>query len=659
MRKLTLVNNQGQALLELILSISIASFFLTTFVVGIISVREAFNHSSISAEAKFLLQKEVEALRSIKETSWDSFSTAGTYHVEQNVNIWEVKPGTIIENNLTHGFTVADVCRLQATLALEDCSNPLSTPDSATKKITATVSWSFLGNESISSSLYLTRTFNNTVWTQTTQAEFNAGTKTNTQVVNNAGGEVELTQSSSTADYGNKFRVTATSAIGNMTSLNHKTSLRFTAQESKTVNAIRVYLQAENGNSPQYRYGIQTNNPTGNVPTGTWVGNFGTLTTNSPLWKTITLGSPASLTAGTIYHIVVEPTGSPGNPTGSANIGLRRSTPQNLLYPKTNIADPQANTLLKTSAAGAWVAQGFQPIYELDFSDSTFEGNPFETSTQISVFGVNRIGEKFTVTGGNKTATNISFFVSQNSATEPLDSLQVELRDSSNFSLASGTLATAAQTNTTYAYFTYTFPSPITLTNGSVYRIFLKSPLSNATNFYRVYRVAATNAANYNSITYDGTNSVYTNSTNSGSTWTDTPVNANVNWDIGGYFFNVTLSAGYATSGTFESKTFDCYLPTAPATAICNGTKAGYNFVTMTVNEPVPTNVRLQIATNSVDGPIWNFVGPDGSGATYFDNLGTIPLIQANGRYFRFKVFLTGNGAITPIFYDATVNYSP
>ncbi len=659
MRKLTLVNNQGQALLELILAISIASFFLTTFVVGIISVREAFNHSSISAEAKLLLQKEVEALRSIKETSWNSFSLPGTYHVTAEAgNVWGVAPGTVVDNKLTHGFTVADVCRLQATFALDDCSNPLSIPDPATKKITATVSWSFLGNESISSNLYLTRNYNNSVWTQTTQADFNAGTKTNTQVVNNAGGEVELTQSSSTADYGNKFLVTATSAIGigsplGMIDNNDKTSLRFTAQTTKTVNAIRVYLQSEVGTSPSYRYGIQAN-VAGN-PSGTYLGS-GILTSTSTGWKTITLSPSVSITAGTIYHIVVQY--NSGTIRTSRYVALRQSAPLNALYPQTNGADSSANTLFNSGAS--WTAIGGQPIYELDYSGvtPTYEGNPFESNnngTEIIVTGNNWFGERFSFSGVDKTSQSISFYIRRNGT--PPNNLNVQIRRvSDNGVVYTGTLATPSLP-TTYAFVTHTFsPAPLTLTAGTVYRVIIQTSGGSNNNSYRFYRLNTTNAANYNSITYDGTNSVFTNSPSAGATgsWVDTN-----NFDMSGFFFTVTSSGGYATTGTFESQTFDCTVPTAPATAVCGGTKAGYNFVTMMVSEPVATNVRLQIATNSVDGPIWSFVGPDGSDATYFDNVGAIPLSQASGRYFRFKATLDGNGAITPTLLDATLNYSP
>src|SRR3990167_693719 len=101
MRKRVAADNSGQALIELILTIAIANLFLTGFVLGIIGVRETLKHASISSEAKLLLQKEVEALRSIKETSWNSFATPGTYHVVQSGNEWVVVAGTVVDNNLT------------------------------------------------------------------------------------------------------------------------------------------------------------------------------------------------------------------------------------------------------------------------------------------------------------------------------------------------------------------------------------------------------------------------------------------------------------------------------------------------------------------------------------------------------------------------------
>ena len=110
--------------------------------------------------------------------------------------------------------------------------------------------------------------------------------------------------------------------------------------------------------------------------------------------------------------------------------------------------------------------------------------------------------------------------------------------------------------------------------------------------------------------------------------------------------------------GTFESQSFDCTVPTSLATEICTGDKAGFNFLTWNAQKQGPTDIQLQIATND-NNSTWNFVGPDGTESSFYENPGSIPLNFIQSRYFRYKVILSGNGGVTPILNDFTLNYSP
>lgn len=102
----------------------------------------------------------------------------------------------------------------------------------------------------------------------------------------------------------------------------------------------------------------------------------------------------------------------------------------------------------------------------------------------------------------------------------------------------------------------------------------------------------------------------------------------------------------YQTSGTFESSTFDA------------GTAASFNYLTFTVNKPAGTDIKFQIAANT-DNSTWNYIGPDGTGSTYFTAATAIPLDAAEGRYFRYKAFLSGDSTATPTLSDITLSYSP
>src|SRR4030066_38060 len=186
------VAEKGQALIELILAIAIATMLLGVLATGAISAREGLTRAARVLDANTLLQKEIEVVRSIREIAWNSISNPGTYHVEQSGNNWIAAAGTITENGYTRGFTVNNVCRTSAISTVINCSNPQAINDPSTKEITAQVSWSFLGTPSVSSTFYISRYFNNQTWTQTTKADFDAGIFDNTRSTNRGGGTVEL-----------------------------------------------------------------------------------------------------------------------------------------------------------------------------------------------------------------------------------------------------------------------------------------------------------------------------------------------------------------------------------------------------------------------------------------------------------------------------------
>ena len=66
----------------------------------------------------------------------------------------------------------------------------------------------------------------------------------------------------------------------------------------------------------------------------------------------------------------------------------------------------------------------------------------------------------------------------------------------------------------------------------------------------------------------------------------------------------------------------------------------------------------FQIAVND-DNLTWDFVGPDGTAGSYFEEPGGFPLNSLLGKYFKYKIILTSDGVETPVVENVTVNYSP
>src|SRR6185312_2867768 len=73
------------------------------------------------------------------------------------------------------------------------------TADPSSKHVVVTVSWAKPVAGAVSTETYLTRWLSNAKWTQTTQADFNAGTFSKTLTTNNSGGEVQLDPNAGTS----------------------------------------------------------------------------------------------------------------------------------------------------------------------------------------------------------------------------------------------------------------------------------------------------------------------------------------------------------------------------------------------------------------------------------------------------------------------------
>jgi type II secretory pathway pseudopilin PulG len=106
-------------------------------------------------------------------------------------------------------------------------------------------------------------------------------------------------------------------------------------------------------------------------------------------------------------------------------------------------------------------------------------------------------------------------------------------------------------------------------------------------------------------------------------------------------------AGNYAPSGWVESSTYD--------------TGAASNFTTLTwapQSQNSGTALQFQIATNT-DNATWDYKGPDGTAATFYTVSGSsINAIHDNGRYVRYKVFLSTNASNqTPVLTSLDANY--
>ena len=109
-----------------------------------------------------------------------------------------------------------------------------------------------------------------------------------------------------------------------------------------------------------------------------------------------------------------------------------------------------------------------------------------------------------------------------------------------------------------------------------------------------------------------------------------------------------------ASNGSLESSTFD--------TGITDG--VAFNSI-MWQGTSGTGIVKFQLASsNSSVGP-WNFLGPGGNPTAYYQPsspgvpVAISTLDHNNKRYFRYRVFLEGAAATTPVVQDIIINWSP
>jgi hypothetical protein len=107
------------------------------------------------------------------------------------------------------------------------------------------------------------------------------------------------------------------------------------------------------------------------------------------------------------------------------------------------------------------------------------------------------------------------------------------------------------------------------------------------------------------------------------------------------------VAGNYVSSGQLISSTFD--------------TGGASNFTTITwdpTSQNPSTTLKFQLASNN-DDATWNYVGPDGTNATYYTVSGTnIASVHDNDRYIRYKALLsTSDNQQTPVLTSIVINY--
>lgn len=105
----------------------------------------------------------------------------------------------------------------------------------------------------------------------------------------------------------------------------NKWAAAFIVSEAITLAKVALYIHSETGTSPAYDWRIETDSGAGR-PSGSlaWVNATASVTVSAAGWTALqSLTASSAITPGTIYHLVVQPTGSA--PDGSNFVAIREN----------------------------------------------------------------------------------------------------------------------------------------------------------------------------------------------------------------------------------------------------------------------------------------------------------------------------------------------
>ncbi len=371
---------------------------------------------------------------------------------------------------------------------------------------------------------------------------------------------------------------------------------------------------------------------------------------------TVTLGSRTTTTDGSgSYSFTGLPAGTYPSETASAP-GYNSST-------ATNIAITDGNTTTQdfslstapTSACPVDTTQAdFQTGVATNVDLTTSPGdvillNAATIDQQNTTLGTSGVGITTTTWGGQTftpsvtgqmTRVDINLFCSGCTGTTP--NLTLSLRATSGGLPTGADLATATITgfnNGASAYYTATFGTPPTLTAGTQYALAIRPTANPSPGTYALTRSGTATAG---ADVYAGGARVA--GATSGTVWS-IPLTGGVSTDAG---FKVYMNTGFAASGDFISSVKDSNPPPTYTPV--------WTTLSWTATVPAVTTLKFQVAaSNSATGP-FNFVGPDGTAATFFTTSGA-SLSQFNGfRYLQYRAyFTTTDSTMTPTLNDVTV----
>jgi type II secretory pathway pseudopilin PulG len=616
----------GATIVEVLVAIALTGIMLPALATALVAAHAGKATSGQQLQAESLMREGTEAVRSVREKGWSNIATDGTYHPVISGSAWALSAGSETIGSFTRSIVISTPQRNSSGVIVTSGG----TNDPSTKHVVVTVSWTTPTNSSIASDAYLTRWQNNTVWTQTTQADFTGGTLTNTcaiatcDVLSAPSNAVQLTDSPATwqlpSVYGSR-------SIGSGVAAN----CVFYASISSVPYAFVGYATG--------MAIVNLSNPAAPTLTGT----FATSAAVNDIYVSGTTAYLATSITNAQFKIVNVATPATPTQTGTLQVGDTTAA-LGLAVSGTN-----AYVVKQAAAAGA---NG-----EFNVVNITNPAAPTNTAHLARI----RADMNSIVISGNfayvaTAATSDQLqVVNITTPATPTSAATVNLGVTANDVAINGSTVYLATVNNTTSgelriYNVTTPTAPVALGSyeigAAVNGVSIDS--SNA-NYVGLATGVAAKQAIFVNVSTPATPTLVTNLTLS-NTASDIMLSGSYAYvaDADTTKGLQVIYTGYRPNGTFESSSFD------------PGANVGYNYITFGATIPGGSTLQLQVAANNTNSG-WSYVGPDGTASTFYTTGDSIPLGIVSNRYFRYKVFFTptANGQQTPALNDVEVNYSP
>lgn len=634
--------SSGHTLIELLVAIGLLALLLPTllYALGISFQSESQLQKRQGAEA--LMVSTQESLRLIRASGWAEIAQYGEFHPVYQLDSWQLAAGSDTVGEFDRTVTISQVERDIGGEIVESGG----TVDPSTLLVTVEISWATIPPQTLTSEFYLTRYLDNITYEETTEADFLEGALAGTVVQNVAGGEVVLA-SGGQGSWCNPFDALVEQIDlpkqGIALTISAREGLVYAGTGENASGVSFAHVDVSNENPPIATVagtldGYKTNNVFAEddfayIATDTnseevviidvtqlpysKVGYFD-IPTNTDGIKVMTNGSVGYAIASTNSLWSFDLSAKTGSRPAIDSDGLALSgTPSSI--------DQTGNYALIT------VVDGSTKLQIIDFSDPanlTVVGSAqFDSAAPVDVV---------TNEGGTRAYVATAY-----SATEP-EVFILDITTKIGLRPVVGTYDTGEMS-----------PKSITVVPGN-----------------RVI-VGGVGGEEYQVIVVDNE----ANPSRCGGLEVDEGINdVDSVLEADGDAYSYVLTAvqnselkivqggpggGYSTTGFYESAPFDAGYSTA------------FNYVIATLTTPFLTTANYQVAvaepvSGTCDNASYHFVGPDGSGDTFYLDEGAVPLGNRGSGYinparcFKYKVYFETSEIISsPVLSDFTVNYSP